>query len=546
MLPCCTQLLRHGGLGGGGAGFGSGGVGSGDGEADLAASGSSGSRGSGETPAPPAATDLCELPARMQRFLDYSSRLSSLLSSFQACSWLQLLAFGRREEVRELTSALAWRLEWQVGQLWDAVEKEGSKVTGPARAAPGSAAAWHAQVAGEVLLFAADRLGEMLWLRRQGAGGGGEGDSARHAAASEAGTSEASTSGVGSAAKGEASCGKGEGEPGSGGGAHTFTCSEQHLTEEETDASPGGGAGSGGGDTGSDGGGASGALDGAGPAASVEAAGSSSTVDYGRAAAELWAEVSQLLPVAARGVLACAEVLLVTASAEGGGGASVGGEGGGAGNGVGALGDGSGEGAAIAAVDQQEGQLARATWYCCISVLECASLLLLAHVGAEAAGAGGAPSPWRRVLLGEVQLAGLLGAGVRLWGLVGGGEDEQVKKAKDLHLQLMEMAAVAFPAEVRTVVQGEGGAAGGAADGSEGPPAKGSSLPCPAPWCRVSLRAVRDALGGGGGGAGLEAVCRVAEGWEPEPGERRALLQQGARRLAAALWEEDEGSTSSM
>ncbi len=568
---------------------------------------SSSSSSSGKTPLPPTDTDLSQLPARMERFLDHSSRLSSLLSSFQACSWQQLLTFARQEDVRELSSALAWRLGWQVGQLRVAEEEGGSKLTGPARAAPGSGAAWHTQEAWWLLPFVADRLGDILWLRSQGAGGGGEGRTARHAAVQGAGTSEAGTSGagtsgagtsgagtsgagtsgagtlgpgtlgpgtsrpgtsgagtsgpgtsgpgtsgagmsgVGIAARGEGSCSYGGGDPGTSGGSHTSTCSAQHLEDEETSAGSGCGAGSGGGGMGSDGGGASGDLDGAGPAASVEAAGVRSAVDYGRGAAELWAEVSELLPAAARAVLASAEVLLrVMAVAEGGARASGAEEGGGGERGAGAGEDGNGEGAAVAAMNPQERQLALTTWYCCMRVLDCASLLLLAHVGAEAAGAGGEPSSWRGVLLREVQLAGLLGAGVRLWGLVRPGEGWEAvsKQAKAVHVQLMEVAAVAFPAELRAVVEVEGGAAGEAAAGSGGPAAEGSSQPCPqpAPWCRVSLRAVRDALGGGGGGAELQAVGRVAGGWEPAPGERRALLEQGAGRLAAALWEEEEGS----
>lgn len=66
----------------------------------------------------------------------------------------------------------------------------------------------------------------------------------------------------------------------------------------------------------------------------------------------------------------------------------------------------------------------------------------------------------------------------------------------------------------------------------------------PVPWRLPSLstlRAVVEASGVGGvGGQGeldeMEVVCRVAGGWQPEPGERRALLQWGCRRLAGAVW----------
>ncbi len=54
------------------------------------------------------------------------------------------------------------------------------------------------------------------------------------------------------------------------------------------------------------------------------------------------------------------------------------------------------------------------------------------------------------------------------------------------------------------------------------PAAEGRSPPCPqpAPCCRVSLCAVRDALGGGGGGAELRAVSCVAGagGWAARAG----------------------------
>ncbi len=553
VLPCCTQLLRHSGVEGGGASSGTGGsFGSGGGKADISASGSSSgssstttiatttSNGSssGRTTARPTEADLSQLPAHMQLFLDRSSRLSSLLASFQACSWQQLLAFGVREEVRELTSALAWRLGWQVGQLRGAVEEEAgagawrdpasSHSPEAAPAAPGSGAAWHAQEAGEVLLFAGHRLGDMLWLRWQGQGEGGKGDTGRHAAASKAGTS-----GSGSAAEGGAPCGNGDGEPGRSGGDHTCTCGEQHL-EEKTD---GGGAGCSGADGGS-GSGASGAPGGVGPASAVAGTAASGTaMDYGRAAAELWDEVSELLPAAARGALACAEVVLAGGAGEGGGGDN-GGEEGRARDGVGVWGDGSSAGAAL---DRLGGQLARATWYCCTCALECASLLLLAHVEAEVAGAGRETSPWRGVLLGEVQLAELLGAGVRLWQLVAGGEAKGKDSVRVMLLHLLELAAVAFPAELRAVLQDEGGAAGAAPAGSEGPPAEGSSQPCPqpAPWCHMSLCAVRGALGRGVDGVELQAVCRVAGGWEPEQGERRVLLEEGAGRLVDALWREE-------
>ncbi len=544
MLPCCAQLLRHSGLEGRGAG-GGGSCGSGGGEAEVATSGSSGSN-SGRTSGPPTEADLSQLPGRMRLFLDWSSRLSSLLGSFQACSWRQLLAFGRREEVRELTSALAWRLGWQVGQLRGEAE-EGAAGTGAragaepgpgsgqspeaSPAAPGSGAAWHVQEAGVVLQFAAGRLGDMLWLRWQGQGEGGKGDTGRPAASPEAGTS-----GSGSAAEGGASCGKGDGEPGSGGGDHTSTCSEQHL-EDGTNAGPGDEAEGGGGGVGS-GSGASGAPGRVGTASAVAGIAARGTaMDYGRAAAELWDEVSELLPAVARGALACAEVVLVGGAREGDGGGDGGGE-----NGVKDRGDGSTR-AAVAALTLEGGQLALATWYCCMGALECASLLLLAHVEAEVAGAAGETSPWRGVLLREVQLAELLGAGVRLWGLVEPAEgwEASVQQAKALHLQLLELSAVAFPSALRAVVQGEGGAAGEAAAGSGGPPAEGSSQRDPAPWCRVTLRAVRDALGGGGGGAERPMVCRVAGSWEPEQGERRMLLEQGAGRLAAALWELQKG-----
>ncbi len=487
----------------------------------------------------------------MRLFLDRSFRLSSVLSSFQYFNWRQLLAFGVREEVRELTSALAWRLDWQVGQLRGAAEEgvAGSGAGAGAGAEPGpvggqspeaasaghgSGAAWHAQEAGEVLLFAGRLLGDALWRLGQGQGGGGNGDSGGHA-----GSSQGPASDVGSAAEGGAPCGNGHGEPGSGGGSHTSTCSEQHL-EEGTHAGPADGAGGGSGGRGS-GSGASAAPGGVGPASAVAGTAARGTaMDYGRAAAELWDEVSELLPAAARGALACAEIVLVGgARVEEGGGASEGEKGGGGVNGVGAGRAGGTAGAVAGVLGQQAEKLAQAVRQCYPGMLRCASVLLLAHVGAEAREG---PSPWRNVLLGEVQLAGLLGAGVRLWERPGTGEREEGKGPEALNvllLRLLEMAAVAFPTELRAVVQGEEGAAGEAADGSGGPPAEGSSPPCPAPWYHVSLRAVRDALGGGGGGAELQVVGRVAGGWEPGPGERRALLEEGAGRLAAALWEDE-------
>ncbi len=123
------------------------------------------------------------------------------------------------------------------------------------------------------------------------------------------------------------------------------------------------------------------------------------------------------------------------------------------------------------------------------TALACCSLLLAKHVmvaleeGAEGEAGGGnggsggggggsdARAPWRQLLLGDMRLMELLGAGVRLlrWQMkvIGkaAGNEKDTGELRDALSRVLPLAAAAFPAEFGAAVEG-GWEGGGAAAGS--------------------------------------------------------------------------------
>ncbi len=161
---------------------------------------------------------------------------------------------------------------------------------------------------------------------------------------------------------------------------------------------------------------------------------------------------------------------------------------------------------------------------------------------------GAADTEWRRLLLRDVRLMELLGAGVALAQQQvydGLPSDPDCCATQDvmrtsLCISLL-LAALTFPAELRAAVEGSDGAAGaagteaaagaGAGDGSGGPgarPRRSMSLAVLRAVLAAEAEAGAQAAAGGDGGEGsspggdgecLEVVVRVLGGWDPSPGE---------------------------
>ncbi len=560
LLPCCAELL-HGrgradsngsastcGIGASSGAGTTGQQGGGSGGGGSSAQGAASSSTAADSPVTSGASErsVCSSPGS----LEGSSRQGRLLRCLRMCSWPQLLAFGGRGEVRQLTSALAWRLGWQVEMLRGAVEAAGpAGRQGSAGAGLASEAVLQCEEVGELLMFVSCRLEDVLWLRgqvgrgREGQGGEGAGGASGRSKGSSVGDGEERTTaapGAGSeATSGAPGAGAAAGGAAPGGEAGLYGAGASTGAEGAGDGGSGGAPAAGQAVEGSGchasacGSGTAGSSAG-GEAASAAASGGGDerVAECMLAAAPVWQALSELLPAASRAVAACVELLLP----EGVGGRA-----------------GAGTTAAAGLHAPEVNQFAHGICSSCVSVLRCASLLLVAPggVGGGGEGDGMAHSPWRGVLLGEVGLVRLLGAWVRLLELVGGGAGAEEGRQQQQLLQVLLpgvlfVAALAFPAELRAGVQDGGGAAGAKA-GGEGACMSGG---LPAPPCRMRLSALRAMLGacGGGGGegqggvGGMEVVCRVAGGWEPEPGERRVLLQRGCRRLAGVVWRrETEG-----
>ncbi len=253
--------------------------------------------------------------------------------------------------------------------------------------------------------------------------------------------------------------------------------------------------------------------------------------------------LAELLPALSVGVRLCGELVARVAGGESGGGER---EGGGAGD--------------PAAERRQFSGLVQLL--CCgcsaaASALDCAIALLArlcqeaAAVGSRSGGGGGSAAPgaaggsggggspscadaaWRQLLLRDVRLMELLGAGVAMHGELSRAEaagllPSNLKHRLDLSplysrlSSILPLAALTYPAEFRAAVEGGAGPAG--AEASEaGLGAGPSPRPC------MSLAAVQAVLeweaahGVGGpdqeGDEGLEVVFRVLGGWDPAPGE---------------------------
>ncbi len=172
-----------------------------------------------------------------------------------------------------------------------------------------------------------------------------------------------------------------------------------------------------------------------------------------------------------------------------------------------------------------------------------------------AAGCGGGGSPscvrdgapemvWRQLLLRDVRLMELLGAGVAMHGELSRAEaavllPPGLRHRPDVSLlrnrlaATLQLAAFTFPAEFRAAV--EGGAAAAGAKAEVGPAEAGRGA-APSPRSCMSLAAVQAVLEleaaqggqgcGAGGDVGQEVLARVLAGWDPAPGEAWDLARR--------------------
>ncbi len=171
---------------------------------------------------------------------------------------------------------------------------------------------------------------------------------------------------------------------------------------------------------------------------------------------------------------------------------------------------------------------------------------------AGGSGGGGSPScacdsapgaAWRQLLLRDVRLMELLGAGVAMHGelsraAAAGLLPAGLQRCSDpstLCSRLagtLPLAALAFPAEFRAAVEGgagpagaeTGSGAGAGAETAEGGGGAGSSprpcMPLAAVQAVLHLQAAHGVRWPGRvGGEGMKAVARVLDGWDPAPGE---------------------------
>ncbi len=242
---------------------------------------------------------------------------------------------------------------------------------------------------------------------------------------------------------------------------------------------------------------------------------------------------AELLPALSQGVLLCAEL--------------------GPGPGWDAMRASAGDGIVEAAADFSLGGVS-----CAGTALACCNLLLAKHImvaleegpeggagdryGGSGGGGGGrdARAPWRQLLLRDVRLMELLGAGVRLlrWqervAEEAAGYEKVIGELRDALSRVLPLAAAAFPAEFRAAMVGGGGDAAAAAGSGPGVAAGGRAartaghgdaagagtsvgrLPA-APRC-IDLAVAREALEGLEAEQGEEqlgVVTRVLGGWEP-------------------------------
>ncbi len=210
---------------------------------------------------------------------------------------------------------------------------------------------------------------------------------------------------------------------------------------------------------------------------------------------------------------------------------------------------------------------------CAGTALACCNLLLTKYIvvtleegaeggagGGNGGSGGGAGTPWRQLLLRDVRLMELLGAGARLlrWQERVAGEraglQKEVGELRDALSRVLPLAAAAFPAEFRAAVVGGGedaaaaaGSGSGVAEGERGArtarnadtPAAGTSVGwlVATPRC-IDLAAVREVLGGleAEHGEQLEVATRVLGGWEPAAGE---LAEVASEYHYIRAWKDD-------
>ncbi len=169
--------------------------------------------------------------------------------------------------------------------------------------------------------------------------------------------------------------------------------------------------------------------------------------------------------------------------------------------------------------------------------------------GGAVAGAGdGAPgAAWRQLLLRDVRLIELLGAGMALHGKLSRAAAAGLLppgwqyRHDDSFLRnrlagTLRLAALTFPVEFRAAAEGaagEAGAAGGGAGAGAVDQVHGtgpSARPCMSPITVQAVLELEAAHGvgapGEGGDEGLEAVLRVLGGWDPAPGEAWELARR--------------------
>ncbi len=156
---------------------------------------------------------------------------------------------------------------------------------------------------------------------------------------------------------------------------------------------------------------------------------------------------------------------------------------------------------------------------------------------AGSSGGGGSPScgdaAWRQLLLRDVQLMELLGAGVALHGelsraAAAGLLPSNLNHRPDLSSlctrlsSILPLAALTSPAEFRAAVDGGAGPAGAeAAEAGRGAgPSPRPCMPLAAVQAVLELEAAHGVIGPGqAGDEGLKVVARVLGGWDPAAGE---------------------------